>query len=55
MCANPAFVPGMVDDAALDHLDVGAGIKQPGSELLHIAREAEDAVRIRTGQVGVEP
>ena len=39
---------------ALDHLDLGLRIDHAALELAHIAREPEDAVRVRAGQVGFQ-
>ena len=40
--------------AALDHLDVRARIDVAALEGAHVAGQAEDAVRVRAGEVGVE-
>ncbi len=53
-----AHAPAAVDErgggAALDHADGGPRIDRPALELAHIAREAEDAVGIRSGEIGFQ-
>ena len=39
---------------SLEHLDVGARIEDAGLELLDVTRKAENAMRIRAREIGIE-